>query len=382
MTAAPLAGVRVVEFAEGVAGPLAARLLADAGADVIKIETATGDRARNWVPQRGGVGVVFDALNRSKRAAVIDPGSSEWSALVGLADVLIIDQELAAARGVDVDGLVESHGRLIACVISGWGPQGPWAERPGGELPSQLAAETTASLGRPGEEPVRLGADHAGTVCAIDASQAVIAALIADVDGGQRIDVSLFGSSLHMRTALWVALSNPDEWHGFHLDSYTKPPEEYYTCSDRRIWFSVSRVADMATLCRDLKMEFVFDDPRWPMFKTDGGGGLGRYSHLVKDLWDRGLSQWTADEAEEIIVGHGGWVGQCFTYDELAADPQVQHLGLFVDTGEERGAPVDVRPPWEIREVPTPPRRPSPELDEHRSAIGRDIIATGQWAVD
>ena len=331
------------------------------------------------MPQRGGVSVVFDTLNRGKRSAVVDLTSPEWAALVGLADVLIVDLPLAAEHAVDVDALVQAHGHLVACAISGWGPEGPWAERPGGELPAQLAAETTLSLGRPGEEPVRLGTDHAGVACAIDASQAVIAALIADVDGGQRIDVSLFGSSLHMRTALWVALSNPDEWHGFHLDSYTKPSEVYYTCSDRRIWFSVGRVPDMAALCRDLKMEFVFDDPRWPMFKTDAGGGLGRYSHLLKDLWDRGLSQWTADEAEEIIVRHSGWVGQCLTYDELASDPQSKHLGLFIDTGEDRGAAIDVRPPWEFRGTPLPARRPSPELDEHGTEIRRDIIASGRW---
>ena len=376
---APLTGVRVVELAEGVAGPMTARLLVDAGADVVKVETPDGDRARGWEPRRGGLGVVFDALNRHKRSVVLDLLSPEWRPLVGLADVLIVDHDLVARHGVDVDALLQSDGQLGVGVISGWGPEGPWADRPGGELPAQLAAETTASLGRPGAEPVRLGTDHAGTACAIDASQAIIAALIADVDGGQRIDVSLFGSSLHMRTALWVALSNPDEWHGFHLDSYTKPPDEYYTCADRRIWFSVARVPDMEALCRDLKMEFTFDDPRWPMFRTDGGGGLGRYSHLLKDLWDRGLSQWPADVAEEIIVRHGGWVGQCRTYDELAADEQTQHLGLFVETGHERGAPVDVRPPWELPDAPDRIGDPAPALDAHGSEVG-EMIAAGRWA--
>jgi crotonobetainyl-CoA:carnitine CoA-transferase CaiB-like acyl-CoA transferase len=184
-----------------------------------------------------------------------------------------------------------------------------------------------------------------------------------------------------MRTALWVALSNPDEWHGFHLDSYTKPPDEYYTCSDRRIWFSVARVRDMEQLCRDLKMEFVFDDPRWPLFAVDGGGWLGRYSHLLKDLWDRGLSQWTADEAEAIITSHEGWVGQCATYDEFAADEQTQHLGLFVDTAQERGAPVDLRSPWTTSDPTAAITRPSPALDEHGAEV-REMVATGRWASD
>ena len=119
-------------------------------------------------------------------------------------------------------------------------------------------------------------------------------------------------------------------------------------------------------------MEFVFDDPRWPMFKTDGGGGLGRYSHLLKDLWDRGLSQWTADEAEEIIVRHGGWVGQCLTYDEFASDAQVRHLGLFVPDEKSGGAPADTRPPWELSDTPASIRRSAPELDEHGAEILRE----------
>jgi crotonobetainyl-CoA:carnitine CoA-transferase CaiB-like acyl-CoA transferase len=127
-------------------------------------------------------------------------------------------------------------------------------------------------------------------------------------------------------------------------------------------------------------MEFVFDDPRWPTFRTDGGGGLGRYSHLLKDLWDRGLSQWSADEAEAIIVAHDGWVGQCYTYDEVAADAQVQHLGLFVDTGHKRGARIDIRPPWELRDTPASVDRPSPELDQHGAEVRRDILAAGHWS--
>ena len=113
----------------------------------------------------------------------------------------------------------------------------------------RLMTETTASLGRPGDEPIRMGTDHAGVSCALYACQAVTAALlVAENGGGQRIDVSLFGALMHMRTALWIALSNPDEWWGFHLDSYTKPPEHFYTCKDRRVLIQAQSIRDRVAL--------------------------------------------------------------------------------------------------------------------------------------
>jgi crotonobetainyl-CoA:carnitine CoA-transferase CaiB-like acyl-CoA transferase len=366
MTDSPLSDVCVIEFAEGVAGPMTARLLGDAGADVVKVETPGGDRTRGWAPQIEGTGVAFRSLNRNKRSIVVDPPpSNDLFRLIGHADVLIVDDHL-----VDVAALMQDHPHVIVCVISAWGSKGPWAGRPGGELAAQLTSEATSSLGRIGDEPVRLGADHASMQTAFYAMQAVIAALIAFDGGGQRIDVSLFGSLIHMRSTMWAALSNPDEWKGFHLDSYVKPPEYGYKCKERRMYFSVGRVDDIRALVRDLKMEFVFDDPRWPMFSRDTAGGLGRYSHVVHDLWDRGLSQWTFDEATEIIHRHGGWVFPCFTYSEFVADGHVETMGLIVQSAEPSGdLRQDLRPPWQFSETPASIRRPAPSLDQHGAEI-------------
>ena len=273
MSTGPLDGVKVVEVAEGVAGPMTGRLLGDAGADVVKVETAGGDRARGWGPQQGdGTSVVFSALNRNKRSVVVDDVTGpDVARLIGDADVLVVDD-----GQVDVDTLMSGSPGLVVCVVSGWGPRGPWAGRAGGELPAQLASEAYTSLGILGEEPVRLGNDHAAMLTASFAVQGVVAALLVkDEVGGQRVDVSLFGSLLQMRSTLWVALSNPDEWWGFHLDSYVKPPEHGYTCKDRRIYFSVGRVADREELVADLHMEWVRDDPRWGPV-PDRHGGRGR----------------------------------------------------------------------------------------------------------
>jgi crotonobetainyl-CoA:carnitine CoA-transferase CaiB-like acyl-CoA transferase len=368
---AALTGVRVVEVAEGVAGPLLARLLGDAGADVIKVETPDGDRAV----------AAFGTLNRNKRSIAVDAETASMIAeLAGMADVLVVDHELAQRLAVDIPGIMAANADLVGCVVSGWGPEGPWADRAAGELPAQLASETTASLGRPGDEPVRMGTDHAGVACALYAFQAVTAALLfAEHGGGQRIDVSLFGALMHMRTALWIALSNPDEWWGFHLDSYTKPPEHFYTCKDRRVLFQAQAVRDRVALVKDLDMEWVLDDPRWPKFREDTGA-LGRYGAEVHELWDRGLSQWTYEEAEKIFRQHGGSMFPCLDYDEFVSDPQVQHLGIVVDVDNaDGGVSRDVRPPWQCSGTPASVPTSAPRLDEHGAEIRAEILRPGCW---
>jgi crotonobetainyl-CoA:carnitine CoA-transferase CaiB-like acyl-CoA transferase len=368
--AGPLDGVKVVEFSEGVSGPMTARLLGDAGADVIKLEGPHGDRARGWGPaEHEGTSVVFQALNRNKRSVVVDPEVSKGvltsdvvQQLLAQAQVLVVDHGL-----LEVAAVMREHPRLIVCVVSGWGPNGPWADLFGGELPAQLASEATASLGRIGEEPVRLGTDHASMLTATFALQGIVAALLAfDEVGAQRVDVSLFGSLMQMRTTLWVALSNRDYWAGFHVDCYVKPPEYGYECKDRRVYFSLGRVPDMAALIVDLKMEWVFDDPRWEMLKDDVAGGAGPNSHLVHDLWDRGVSQWNAAEAEVIVERHGGWMFPYLDYREFVADAQSDVLELFPEVTDQSGVTTrQVRPPWELSDTPASIRLPAPLLGEH-----------------
>ena len=224
----PLDGYRVVEISEGVAGPYTAMSLGDAGADVIKIESPAGDRSRGWAPAVGDNSAAWHALNRNKRGIVLDwsnPADLDTARrLLQQADVAVVDKVgLPPALAWDALGADQ----LVYCAISGWGPNGPWSDREAGELAAQLAGEATASLGSIGEPPVRLGNDAGSMYAANYAIQGVCAALYArDVSGrgGQRLEVSLFGSLLAMRSTLWVALSNPDEWWGFHLDSYIKPP--------------------------------------------------------------------------------------------------------------------------------------------------------------
>jgi crotonobetainyl-CoA:carnitine CoA-transferase CaiB-like acyl-CoA transferase len=361
-----LFGVRVVELAEEVAGPMTGRLLGDAGADVIKVERDGGDPARGWgAVQIDGTSAVFLALNRNKRSVGFGVGDPAFEQLLATADVLVVDK-----GQIDVDRTMADHPDLIVCVVSGWGPRGPWSDRPGGELPAQLASEATTSLGRIGDEPVRLGNEHAGVLTAVYATQAIAAALLVVGDvGGQRIDVSLFGSMVEMRSTLWVALSDPDEWGGFHLDHEVKPPEYGYTCADGRIWFNLARLDDFDALITDLDMDFARADPRWEVFRWDRAG-VDRNVHVVYDIWDAGLSKWSVAEASAILDRHGALVFPLNSFDAFLEDPQSKYLGMVVEYEDGSGRKLrDLRPPWQIAGAPSQVRCGPPGLGEHTEEI-------------
>ena len=337
----PLEGYRVVEIAEGVAGPYTAMSLGDAGADVVKIEPPQGDRSRGWAPSLNDDSPLFRTLNRSKRGIVLDWSSQDDLAtaqrLLKQADVAVVDKhglppELQWER-------LQAPG-LVYCAISGFGPHGPWADRPISELGAQMASEATSSLGNLGDPPVRHGSDIGSVYAANNAIQAICAALYARDDsdpanptGGQRVEVSLFGSLIAMRSTLWVALSNPDEWWGFHLDSYVKPPDHGYQCRDLPIYFSLARIRGEAfeSLIDELDMAWARNHADYDKLRTDGAGGSGRYSAELKPIWEQGFANFDAEQVIEIVERHGGWAFPMHDYERLSQDPQVEAVEALIN---------------------------------------------------
>ena len=367
----PLAGYRVVEIAEGVAGPYAAMSLGDAGADVIKIEPPAGDRSRGWSPALGESSAAWTALNRNKRGIVLDFGNERdldaARRLLQQADIAVVDKfglppQLGWAA-LDAE-------QLVYCALSGWGPRGPWAERPASELAAQLASEATLSLGRLGDPPVRLGTDAGSMYAANYAIQGICAALYArDAAGrgGQRLEVSLFGSLLAMRSTLWVALSKPDEWWGFHLDSYIKPPDHGYQCRDLPIFFSLAAMGDenAERLIDDLQMGWVREEASYELLKRDVAGGAGRHAHELKQLWEQGFAQWSAAEVIEKVERRGGWAFPMHDYQRLIQDPQTAAVSAVLNVGGVK----QVAPPWDFEQTPTQLPRPAPNLGQHTAEV-------------
>ena len=382
----PLDGVKVLEIAEAIAGPYAAMVLGDAGADVTKVEPLEGDRTREWGSHtRGDLGAVYAALNRNKRSIALDVDAAEARAAIrGLAqyaDVIIADVGWDARTGLTYDEVQAINPRAVFLSISEWGPNGPWANQPPyGELAAQLASEATSSLGVIGEEPVRQGTDIGSMYASLYGVQAITAALLARerTGRGQRIDVSLFGVLLAMRSTLWVALSNPDFWWGFHLDSYIKPPDHGYAGSDdKRIFFSLARMTpdDRAQLHRELGgLDWLADEPRKQMFLEDLGGSGTKNGYLIVDLWERAFSQKSAHELIEVIRRLGGWAFPLNDYQELFNSDQVAAVDMLRDMDYPGiGTRRTMLPPWEFSDTPASIRRPPPALGAHTAEILAEI---------
>ena len=206
----PLDGVRVVEFTVGIHGPYAAMLLADMGAEVIKVEPPDGDINRRAAVVVGGpyeVGSQFYACNRNKRVACFNLRTPEGLAaakrLVATADVVVENLRGGAIErlGLGYEALSAEHPRLVYASASGWGPKGPLSTTASVDIIAQGAGGSVAHTGTPETGPLPTGvalADHAG---AVFLALGIMFALYGRerTGRGQRVDTSLFGSQLGMQ---------------------------------------------------------------------------------------------------------------------------------------------------------------------------------------
>src|SRR5437660_3873708 len=192
----PLAGVRVVDFSMFVPGPFASSILADLGADVIKVEPPRGDPGRGYVP------VQFETENRNKRSIALDLKNADAKAvvekLVARAEVVVEGFRPGVAKrlGIDYEKLRQHNGRLVYCSISGYGQTGPWRERPGHDVNYVAAAGGLAFPGQWRKPPARSSLPIADMAGGPFAAIAVLAAL--REGKGAYLDLSLFEAAFFL----------------------------------------------------------------------------------------------------------------------------------------------------------------------------------------
>ncbi len=209
----PLAGVRVVEVGNYMAGPFCAMQLADLGADVVKVESpaAGGDEVRRTAPFLGGESSNFVRLNRNKRSLALDLKSPEgklvFRKLVAAADVVVENLRPGTMRdlGLDYPSLAAENPMLVYVAASGWGQTGPYSQLAGLDIMAQGMSGLMSITGEPGGEPVKVGVPVADLVCALYGALSAVSALRArERDGhGQLIDVCLFEAGVSL--AVWEA---------------------------------------------------------------------------------------------------------------------------------------------------------------------------------
>jgi formyl-CoA transferase len=376
-----LEGVRVLELTQVMAGPFCGQVLADMGADVIKVEPPDGgDQSRRSLgfSMRGEDTAAFLAVNRNKRSAAIDLKDPEqresFYRLVKTADVLIENYRpgVAARLGVDYETLSELNPRLIYASISGFGQTGPYAMRPGFDLIAQGLAGVMSVTGEPGGEPVKCGIPisdlSSGLFCAV----AILSAYVARerTGRGQRIDTSLFEGALALsiwETAeLWATGRTPEPLGSAHR--LTAPYQALRT-RDGHITVGGNNQRLWERTCAAIGREDLVEDPR---FATNADR-MANCAELVSEL-ESALAERDTDDWVEILEAAEVPVGPIHDYRQVFEDPHTLAREMMVEVEHPvEGTIKALGIPVKLSDTPGAVRRPAPLLGEHTEEILREV---------
>jgi crotonobetainyl-CoA:carnitine CoA-transferase CaiB-like acyl-CoA transferase len=368
--AGPLAGIRILEVGHLLAGPFGGMLLADLGADVIKIETVEGDLSRQVAAQEvDGHNVYFASLNRGKRSVHIDlatdEGQQQLGALAATAHALLVNLRPSAIRklGLDYASMRRFNERIVCVAVTGYGLDGPAAEWPAFDYVIQAGTGLAAMTGEPGGPPTLAGWS------AVDNSSGIMAALgllakVVEGRGGQ-VDVSLFDvmlSQLNYKAAAHlnggaIPPRRPLGAHSFYT------PAQLFPTADGHLALFVTHDGFWRRLCVEIGRPDWAVDPRFATMAARSANRTELVSLLTAVLAEASAVEWVAR-----LRPLGIAVGEVV---ELAA-------ALDGDLVRERGMVVSVETPdGPLRLVGNPIRvdgaqpelRPPPRLHEHTAAL-------------
>jgi crotonobetainyl-CoA:carnitine CoA-transferase CaiB-like acyl-CoA transferase len=376
------AGLKVVDFSTTIAGPHCARLLADLGADVIKIESPEGDVLRTRPPMRDGHSTSFGQLNVGKRSVVLDLKSPEAMAairtLIRQADVLVENFRPGVMQrlGLDYASLAADNPRLIYCAISGYGQTGPSSQLPAyAPVVHAASGYDIAHLRYQGRErPDYCGVFFADVGAGTYAFAAIAAALHQRhaTGRGQMLDVSMLETMLgYTLTELQAAQ--------FHVPPMTRPMFGPIQCSDGYLMVAVVSEKTFQGFAHASGHPEWLTDPRTARYaerRTHWAEVIERVEH-----WS---GKRTMAECQAEFERHGVPCSPYRTVAQAMADPQVAHRQALADVHDEAGHFKVLNPPFRMSASDTNAGPRAPSLGEHTAQVlreaGLDEAAIGRLA--
>jgi len=368
----PLHGIRVIDLTRVIAGPFSAMLLADLGADVIKIESpGKGDQTRHQGGGQNGLSWYFASFNRNKRAITLDMRSPEGlnvlKDLLRQADVLVENFRplVLEKMGLSQEVLAELNPRLIVCSISGYGQHGPYRDRPAFDFIAQALSGFMSANGNPEDKPLRSGLPISDLVAGLYAALAVTAALVKQKDPeakGERIDVALVDSIMSFGAYFMVEyLATGQEMARGGNDHPVVAPYGLYTASDGDLAIAPSNDLMYERLVTALEMPELLSDPR---FSTNADRMANRTQ--INALISERLAKAPRSFWIERLNGAGVPCGRVHSFEEAVADPQAKARDMILTVPHPgRG---DVRMlgfPMKLKQSPCILRHPAPEMGAH-----------------
>ena len=398
---APLAGIRILDLTRVLAGPWAAQLLADLGADVIKVERpGRGDDSRSYGPpyledaagKQTAENAFFLSANRGKRSITLNlakPEAQEVArTLARRSDVVMENYKVGDLKryGLDYPSLAALHPGLIYCSITGFGQSGPYSHRPGYDAVFQgmggLMSVTGPEDGEPGAGPVKVGPSVVDILAGLFAANGITAALYRRTQNGgrgQHVDVALLDSVV-------AAMSH---YAQIYLVSGVAPPRrgtagnggipsQMFTCSDGAIMLTAGNDMQFRRLCHVLKRPELADDPR---YASNNGRVENRraLTALLGELFGAdSVENWlVALEAAEVPAGPINNLQAVF------ADRQVQERGMLMALPHALSPGLKlVGCPIKLSGGPTGATRPPPMIGEHTMDILAGELGLDAGAID
>ncbi len=374
----PLRGIRVADFSRVLAGPLATMLLADLGADVIKVERpGSGDDTRGWGPPFVGEDAAyFLSLNRNKRSVALDLGTPEGAAaakrLALSCDVVVENFRpgLMARFGLDHDALAARRPDIVTCSLVAFGEEGESASRPGYDIIVQALSGLMSFTGQPGGEPTKVGVALLDVVCGLYAANGILAALLerGTSGRGRRIVVSLYESSLAamVNQAANYLLGGvvPEPLGNQHPNIV---PYQLFEAADRPFILAVGNDRMFERTCQILGRPELATDER---FATNGA----RVRHrdelipiLAEAFRTRPAAGWLG-----ALEGAGVPCSPVLRMDEVFATPEGARMVQEVDD-PVRGPLRLVADPIRLDGALPPVRMPPPRLGQHTDEVLREL---------
>ncbi len=377
----PLTGLRVVELAHIMAGPVCGRMLADMGAEVVKVEPpGSGDATRHFLPpELDGESAAFMMLNRNKRGVAIDlkqpDGREAVLRLVDRADVLIENYRTGTMDriGLGYETLRDRNPGLLYCEVSGFGRTGPFADYGGFDLIAQGYTGLMSVTGEgPGRPPVKCGPPLTDITAGILAAMGVLAALRErDRTGsGQRVDTSLFEAGITQ--TFWqsaIALATGESPGPLGSAHPLAAPYQAFQTSDGWITVGGSSQSTWARICSVLGAEQLAQDPR---FATNEE----RMSHLeaLVDELAPHFRERSSQECLEMLREAGVPSGPVASIGEMLAHPQTRAREMVVEVEHTRlGSVKTLGFPVRFSESPAQIGSGAPLLGEHTVEVLREL---------
>lgn len=391
--AGALEGVRVLDLSRILAGPWATQLLADFGADVIKVERpGTGDDTRTWGPPFVGNATAresayFLSANRGKRSICLDISTAEGGEvarrLAAGSDVLVENFKAGAlARyGLDYGSLGALNPRLVYCSLTGFGQDGPYRNRPGYDFLIQGMGGLMSITGLPGGVPTKVGVALADVIAGLYAANAITAALNhrAHTGVGQYIDIALLdamvASLANQALNYLVTGKNPRRFGNAHPSIV---PYDAFPTSDDHIIVAVGNDSQFRELCRVLECDELGDDPR---FASNSERVLNR--DVLTGLLSERLRRHPSAHWLDRMTAAGVPAGPINSLEQVFADPQIRHRRMRVELLHPLRGPVPgVASPVKFSATPTRCDVAPPVLGEHTREILREMLGYTEEEID